>query len=112
MSSRPNIVDLLANPKRAALLVERERAAHRPGVGWSGLALRFDPQIAMFGDRVEVTVHPKSPAYRAGMRTGDVVIGGKIYAAGYGDVPLQNLDQLKLPAGTEITVQFYRPGAR
>jgi C-terminal processing protease CtpA/Prc len=112
MSSRPNIIELLAKPKLAAMLVERERAARRPVLGWSGLAMRFDPQIAMFGDRVEVTVHPKSSAYRAGMRTGDVVIGGKIHVAGYGDVPLQNLDRLKLPAGTEITVRFCRPGAR
>jgi hypothetical protein len=108
MNSLPK---LLENPKRVAKLVERERAARRPVLGWSGLAPRFDPQIAMFGDRVEVTVHPKSPAYRAGMRTGDVVIGGKIHVPGYGDVPLQNLDQLKLPAGTEINVRFCRPGA-
>lgn len=105
----PSIVELITNSQTVRSEREKERATRRAAPGWSGLALRFDPQITMFGDRVEVTVHPKSPAYREGMRTGDVIIG-RIHAPGYGEVPLQNLDQLKLQADTQIEVRFYRPG--
>lgn len=100
---------LLANPKHAVRLAERERANRRGAPGWSGLASRFDPQLTMFGNLVEVTAHPKSPAYKAGLRNGDKI--GPICVPGIGEVPLQNIDTLKLPVGTEIEVPFFRPGA-
>jgi len=107
-----SVIDLLANPKRAAALAERERAARRGAHGWLGMTPRYDPQaVLMFGDGVvQVEVHPRSPAYRAGIRTGDVI--KPIIVPGIGQVPLENFDKLKLPARTEVGVQYFRPGGR
>jgi hypothetical protein len=105
------IVDLVANPKRVASAIERERAARRGTPGWLGLIPRYKSQAVLaFGDGVvEVEVHPRSPAYRAGMRTGDVI--KPINAGDVGQVPLENFDALRLPAGTPVGVEFFRPGA-
>jgi hypothetical protein len=110
MSSDRTVLELINNPKLLKSAREKERASRRGAPGWSGLAPRFDAQIAMFGDRVEVTVHPDSPAARARMQTGDVVIG-KVHVPELGEVPFQNLDQLKLRHGTEIRLRFARPSA-
>jgi hypothetical protein len=104
-----SIIDLLANPKRVATLAERERTARRGAPGWHGLALRFEPQISMFGELVEITAHPRSPAYQAGLRNGDKI--GPFHVPGIGEVLLQNIYAKKLPAGTEVEVPFFRPGA-
>jgi hypothetical protein len=105
------VVDLVANPKGVASAIERERAARRGAPGWLGLILRYKSQAVLaFGDGVvEVEVHPRSPAYRAGMRTGDVT--EQINVPDIGQVPLENFEALKLPAGTLVGVKFFRPGA-
>jgi hypothetical protein len=109
MTTGANIVELVANPKLAAKLAERERAKRRGAPGWSGITVRYDAQSAfrLGDDAAEFDVHPRSPARRAGIRTGDV---GVISVAGE-KVSIENFYALRLPAGTAIGVEFYRPAA-
>lgn len=106
-----SIIDLINNPKLVSSEIERERAARRGAPGWLGITPRYDPQAVLaFGDGACVAeVHPRSPAWRAGLRTGDVI--EPISVPGIGQVPLENFDTLRLPARTEIGVKFFRPNA-
>lgn len=78
--------------------VERERAARRGAPGWLGITPRYDPQAVLaFGDGACVgEVQPRSPAWRAGVRMGDVI--EPINVPGIGQVPLENFDTLRLAA--------------
>jgi hypothetical protein len=102
-----SIIELVADPKRAARLAERERAKRRGAPGWLGMTARYDAQSALrLGDGVtEVDVHPRSPPYKARIRTGDMIRA--ISVAGE-KVPIENFYALRLPAGTEIGIEFYR----
>jgi hypothetical protein len=106
-----SVIELVANPKRAAALAERERAARRGAPGWLGIQPRYDVQgVLRLGDGLtEIEAHPRSPAYRAGLRNGDVV--GSISVPGIGRIPLEKFYTQNLPARTEVGVEFYRPGA-
>ena len=111
MSSRPNIVELLANPKRAATLAERERAARRGAPGWLGSTARDNPQTALMIDGVrEIEVHPRSSGYTKGhLRTGYMMIGG-IETAGR-EYSLEDFERERFPAGTEVGIEYYDPNA-
>jgi hypothetical protein len=109
MSSN-SIIELLADPKRRQAAIERERAARRGAPGWLGLTARYNPQAVLaFGDGVtEAEVHPRGPAYKNRMRTGDVLTA--IIVAGE-RVPLESFYALKLPVRAEVGVEFVRPRA-
>jgi hypothetical protein len=53
-------------------------------------------------------VHERSPAYKAGIRTGDLVEA--ISVPDMGSVSLEKFDTLDVPARTEVGVEFYHPG--
>ena len=59
------------------------------------------------GSAVKIMVAPRTPAWKAGLRTGDYVLS----LGRYGNaVPLADFYALGLPAWTEILVRFHRPG--
>jgi hypothetical protein len=102
-----SVIELIANPKRAARLAERERAARRGAPGWLGITPRENPQTAMFDDDiVEVEV---SPRFRCPVRTGNLV--KPLYVPGKGRVPLKNFPTLALPTGTIVGIEFCDPSA-
>jgi hypothetical protein len=103
-----DLADLISNPERIASEIERERAARRGAPGWLGVTPRYNAQAVLaFGDGVtEVEVHPRSPAYRNRLRTGDVVTALSVTGE---KVPFENFYALNMPAGTEVGVEFVRP---
>jgi hypothetical protein len=102
------LTDLLANPQRAAALAERERAA-RNAPGWLGITAEPNLQRVLFPEgETRIEVHERSPAYKAGLRTGNVI--KPIEVDGVGAVPLEKFYTQNFPAGTEVGVEFCRPG--
>jgi hypothetical protein len=112
-SERPtaSIIELATDPGLVRKAVEKERAARRGGPGWLGITPRYNAQaILKLGDAAcEAQVHERSPAYRAGIRTGDLIEAMTVL--GLGIVHLDNLESLGLRAGTELGIKFLRPNA-
>jgi hypothetical protein len=88
--------------------VRQALTAYTPG--WSGLSVlaRANWQLSLaLGDGVrQVEVSPRSPAYRAGIRTGNFVRA--ISLDGASGLPLDDLDAVALACGEKIIVQFCR----
>jgi Helix-turn-helix domain len=101
---------LLADPEKLKAAIETERRAKLPPQGWSGLSVlaRADWQLSLqLGDNVrQCDVAPRSPAYRAGIRTGNFIRPIRINGAE--GLPVDDLDAVALPAGQKIVVEFCR----
>jgi hypothetical protein len=105
-----SLVRLLESPRARKTAIERERAARRGAPGWLGITRRDDTQAALDLNSAEVfaiDVHPRSLAYRAGLRGGFLMQDG-IHVEGH-VIPLQNFDGAKFPAGTEVGVNYFDP---
>jgi hypothetical protein len=82
--------------------------------GWYGLGLakleidwQLAAKLAPDGEAVKVTVAPRSPARRAGIRTGDYVTS--VSPRQHAGMSLLEFDAGKHPAGTVAFVKYYRP---
>jgi hypothetical protein len=75
------------------------------GVDWQ-LVAELTPE----GRASKVFVDARSPALKAGLKDGDYVISASCSMAA--DLSLHDLDRRALPPGTELLVNFYRPGWR
>jgi len=110
MSRRVSVINLVAHPQKAAAAAERERAK-RNAPGFHGMARRLNPQAKLFfEDTTEVEVYRRSPASKAGIRTGDLVKA--ITVLEFGTVSLDHFHQHAFAAGTRIGVEILRPTAR
>jgi hypothetical protein len=100
-----NIVELLANPKRASELAQRERAARRGAPGFLGITRLETDQSALFDDASPIGVHPRSAAHVNGhLRSGVVMLGG-VSVAGE-NFTLEEFEERRFPAGTEVGIQY------
>lgn len=107
MPGSGGIVDLISDPRRIAVEIERERAARRGATGWLGITARDSAQGQLtFADGVfEAEIHPRGPAYRARLRTGDAVTAIIVASE---KIALDDFYALKLPVRTEIGIEFVR----
>jgi hypothetical protein len=111
MRDSATIIDLLSDPTRAARLAEKERRAKANDVGFLGLLPRVNKQLALMlgGEATEIEVHPLSPTAHM-LRSGDWIRLVCVPSLSI-EVPLENFDGLRLPAGTAIEIEFLRIGA-
>ncbi|MGA2313474.1 MAG: hypothetical protein ABSF87_14070 [Xanthobacteraceae bacterium] len=110
MTRRVTVADLVAFPKRAAAAAERERAK-RNAPGFHGMARRLNPQAKLFEDTTEVEVFQRSPALKAGIHTGDLVIAISVPEFGFNQILFDHFHEHAFPAGTRIGVELFRPTA-
>jgi hypothetical protein len=105
-----SLEQLLEDPDKLRAAIEAERRAKLPPPGWSGLSVlaRADWQLSLqLGDNVrQCDIAPRSPAYRAGIRTGNFVRPIRINGAE--GLPVDDLDAVALLAGQKIIVEFCR----
>jgi hypothetical protein len=108
--SPQSLNELLSTPARLSEAIDAERRAKQPAPGWSGLSVlsQADWQLSLaLGDGVrQVEVALKSPAHRAGIRSGNFV--QPISLNGAQALPLEELDAVPLACGERIIVHFCR----
>jgi len=106
----PSLDELLFTPGRLSEAIDAERRAKEPPQGWLGMFVlarqNWQTSLAL-GDGVrQVEVHPKSAAYREGIRTGNFVRPIKVNGAA--GIPIEEFDTLVLPVGTTLSIEYCR----
>ena len=86
----------------------------RAAVGWHGIVptsievdWRLAAELSPEGQAVKVIVDARSPARKAGLRTGDYVVS--VSPSPTDDMSLGDFDGRNLPPGTDVYVKFHRP---
>jgi len=107
--------DAPARPSAVAIQVKSARRKRGAAIGWHGMTpatLEVDWRLANAlspgGQAVKILVDARSPARKAGLRTGDYVVS--ISPSPTENLSLTDFNALCLPAGSEVFVRFHRPG--
>ncbi len=102
-------------PSAAALLMTGAQRKRGAAVGWHGITpalieidWRLASELSPEGHAVKVLVAARSPARKAGLRTGDYVVS--VSPSPTENLSLTDFDALSLPSGSEVFVKFHRPG--
>ena len=107
----------IERPAAVTPIAARRRTAQAAAVGWHGIivaTLEVDWKLALElspdGLACKVLILPRSPAQKAGLRSGDYVVSAS--PSPVADMALADLEARALPPGTDVYLKFHRPGWR
>jgi hypothetical protein len=94
--------------------IRAARPKHSTAVGWHGMRVasievdwRLIGELTPEGQAVKVVVAARSPASRAGLRTGDYIVS--VSPSPTDEMSLADFDARGLPPGSDAYVKFHRP---
>jgi hypothetical protein len=105
---------LSPRPSAVPTSIDARRTKRSASIGWHGMVsakLEVDWKLAIElapdGQACKVVIMPRSPAHKAGLRSGDYVVSAS--SSPVADMPLAELDARALPPGSDVYVKFHRP---